>query len=68
MASVYALLSEFPSTHAVTSAHPTRLTNLLFENFKGRYGRYTAVMFRETAKKLNRFKYASKVSGTKAHH
>ena len=50
MASVYALLSEFPSAHAVASAHLTRLTNLLSESSHGRYGKDTAVMFREAAK------------------
>ena len=50
MASVYALLSEFPSTHAVASAHLTRLTNLLSESSKNRYGKDIAVMFREAAR------------------
>ena len=50
MASVYALLSEFPSASAVSTAHLTRLTNLLFEASKGRYGKDTAILFRETAK------------------
>ena len=50
MASVYALLSEFPSASIVASAHLTRLTNLLSESSKGRYGKATAVTFRETAK------------------
>ena len=50
MASVYALLSEFPSAHAVASAHLTRLTNLLSESSHGRYGKDTAVMFREAAR------------------
>ena len=50
MASVYALLSEFPSARAVTSAHLTRLTNLLSESSKGRYGKDTAVIFREAAR------------------
>lgn len=50
MASVYALLSEFPSASAVASAHLTRLSNLLIESSKGRYGKDTAVMFREAAK------------------
>lgn len=49
-ASVYALLSEFPSASAVASAHLTRLSNLLIKSSKGRYGRDTAVMFREAAK------------------
>ena len=50
MASVYAMLSEFPSAHAVASAHLTRLTNLLSESSHGRYGKDTAVMFREAAR------------------
>ena len=50
MASVYALLSEFPSADAVANAHLTRLSNLLSENSKGRYGKDTAVMFREAAR------------------
>ena len=49
-ASVYTLLSEFPSASAVASAHLTRLSNLLIESSKGRYGKNTAVMFREAAK------------------
>ena len=50
MASVYALLSEFPSAGAIASAHLTRLTNLLSESSKGRYGKDTAVMFRDAAR------------------
>ena len=50
MVSVYALLSEFPSANAVASAHLTRLSNLLSESSKGRYGKVTAVMFRDTAR------------------
>ena len=50
MASVYALLSEFPSARAVASAHLTRLTNLLSESSHGRYNKDTAVMFREAAR------------------
>ena len=50
MASVYAMLSEFPSAKQVASAHLTRLTNLLSETSKGRYGRETAIIFREAAR------------------
>ncbi len=50
MASVYALLSEFPSTNAVATAHFTRLTNLLSESSKGRYGNDNAIMFRKAAR------------------
>ena len=50
IASVYALLSEFPSADAIASAHLTRLTNLLSTSSHGRYGRDTAIIFREAAK------------------
>ena len=50
MASVYALLSEFPGANAVATAHLTRLSNLLSESSKGRYGKDTAIMFREAAR------------------
>lgn len=50
IASVYALLSEFPGSSAVASAHLTRLTNLLSESSKGRYGKDTAILFRNTAR------------------
>ena len=50
MASVYDLLSEFPGADAVAAAHLTRLSNLLSESSKGRYGKDTAVMFRKAAR------------------
>ena len=50
MASVYALLSEFPGAKQVANAHLTRLTNLLSEASKGRYGKDTAITFREAAR------------------
>ncbi len=50
MASVYALLSEFPGASHVASAHITRLTNLLSETSKGHYGKDTAILFRDTAR------------------
>ncbi len=50
IASVYALLSEFPSASAISSAHLTRLTNLLLEASKGRYNRDTAILFRDAAR------------------
>ena len=52
MASVYALLSEFPSATSVASAHLTRLTHLLEAASKGRYGKDTAIPFREVARKF----------------
>ena len=36
-ASVYALLSEFPSAHHIADAHLTRLTNLLYTESRGHY-------------------------------
>lgn len=50
MASVYALLSEFPSAVSLANAHLTRLSNLLSVSSKGRYGKDTAVMFRDAAR------------------
>ena len=50
MVSVYALLSEFPSAHAVASSHLTRLTNLLSDSSKGRYGKETAIALRDAAR------------------
>ena len=50
MASVYALLSEFPGASHVSSAHLTRLANLLSDSSKGRYGKDTAIIFRKTAR------------------
>lgn len=49
MASVYALLSEFPSANAIASSHLTRLTNLLSESSHGRYGKDTANLIRSAA-------------------
>ena len=50
IASVYALLSEFPGAFQVASAHLTRLSNLLSDSSKGHYGKDTANLFREAAR------------------
>lgn len=50
MASVYALLSEFPGAKQIASAHLTRLTNLLYETSKGHYGREKATQIRDAAR------------------
>lgn len=50
MASIYALLLEFPGASFIASAHLTRLTNLLETVSKGRYRKHTALFFRETAR------------------
>lgn len=49
MASVYALLSEFPGASFVAAAHLTRLKHLLLDASKGRYGRDMAISIREAA-------------------
>ena len=50
MASVYALLYEFPSAKHVASAHLTRLSSLLEKVSKGHYCKDTAITFREAAR------------------
>jgi len=50
IASVYDMLYEFPGAKAVTAAHLTRLSNLLYESSKGHYGKDTAITFKEAAK------------------
>ena len=50
MASVYALLSEFPGAKQVANVHLTRLTNLLNKASKCRYGKETAITFRDAAR------------------
>ncbi len=50
IASVYALLSKFPSASAIATSHLTGLTNLLSESSNGRYGKDTAIFLREAAK------------------
>ena len=49
MASVYALLSEFPGASYIASAHLTRLKNLLSKSSKGHYGRNAAIAIRDAA-------------------
>jgi len=50
MASVYALLSEFPSASSIASSHLTHLTKVLSTASKGRYNKDTAILFREAAR------------------
>lgn len=49
--SSYALLLEYPTAKAIAQCHLTKLTNLIKENSKGRYGKDKAVLFRELALK-----------------
>ena len=50
MASVYALLSEFPGAKQVAAAHLTRLKALLADASRGRYGRDMTVKIRDAAR------------------
>ena len=50
MASVYAMLYEFPSAKHIASAHLTRLSNLLEKVSKGRYHKDTAISIRDAAR------------------
>jgi len=48
--STYALLSEFPTAKSIAEAHLTRLTNILYDNSRGKYSRDKAMEIRELAK------------------
>ena len=50
MASIYAMLSEFPGASHVASAHLTKLANLFSQSSKGHYGKDTAILFRAAAR------------------
>lgn len=50
LASVYALLEEFPGAGQIADAHLTRLKTLLSETSRGRYGRDIAMEIRQAAK------------------
>lgn len=50
MASVYALLYEFPSAKHIASAHLTRLSNLLEKVSKGHYRKDKAIIIRDAAR------------------
>lgn len=50
IASVYALLSEFPGAKQVAAAHLTRLKTLLADASRGRYGKDMAVKIRDAAR------------------
>ena len=51
MASVYAMLSEFPGARQIADAQLTHFKKVLSDASKGRYGRKKAVEIRETARK-----------------
>ena len=50
LASVYALLSEFPGARQIAEAHLTRLKTVLNETSRGRYDRDKAVEIRDAAR------------------
>jgi len=50
MRSIYELLKEFSGASKIASAHLTRLSNLLSDSSKGRYGKDTAVVLRDAAR------------------
>ncbi len=50
IASVYALLSEFPGAYQIAAAHLTRLKSVLSDASKGRYNREKAVEIRDAAR------------------
>ena len=50
MASVYALLSEFPGAQQIAATHLTHLKTVLSEASKGRYGKEKAIEIRDAAK------------------
>lgn len=62
MASVYALLHEFPGASKVASAHLTSLSNLLENASLGRYHKGTAIMLREATSTSIGSKYARKIT------
>ena len=51
MASVYAMLSEFPGAKQIADAHLTHFKAVLSDSSKGRYDREKAVVIRETARR-----------------
>ena len=50
MASIYALLSEFPGAQQIAATHLTHLKTVLSDASKGRYGREKALEIRDAAK------------------
>ena len=50
IASVYALLSEFPGAHQIASAHLTHLKTMLYDASRGHYGREKAIEIRDAAR------------------
>ena len=68
MASVYAMLSEISGAKQVANAHLTRFTNLLSKVSKGRYGKETAIAFRNAARTSIGSNMPDKIIGIKAYY
>ena len=51
MASVYAVLSEFPGARHIAASHLTRLKNVLYDASRGRYDKEMAIELREAARR-----------------
>ncbi len=68
MASVYALLSEFPGAKQVANVILPRLTNLLSKASKGRYGKDNSYYIQRCCKNLYRLKYACKIIRIETYH
>lgn len=50
IASIYAILEEFPGASYLATAHLTRLTNVLMSSSRGRFGKEYAIKIRNLAK------------------
>lgn len=62
IASIYALLSEFPSAQDIANAHLTKLTNLLHSASKGRFNKETASKIKELARQsVGTYMYAKTI-------
>lgn len=48
--SIYAMLLTYPGAHYLAKANLTKLTNILWENSQGHFGREDAIRFREAAR------------------
>jgi transposase len=59
--SCYALLLEYPTVGEIATAHLTKLTNLLIDNSKGKYGREKALQIKELA--VNSIGFDSRATG-----
>jgi transposase len=68
LASVYALLDEFPGAKQIAGAHLTHLKTLLQDVSNGRYGRDKAMEIREAARTSIGSVLPAQIFGTSPHH